>query len=110
MKAPIIGICCGFRVRTADTKKDSDFAVIDVLQPGDVNYDSTLVQVFCDQPDQIEYFLSHYSSGQLRWIELYCVQIQQGREKVWYLQDVLMFSDEHIPILDKPNESISAIE
>lgn len=97
MKVPICGICCGFRIKEGG--KNSDYAVMDILQAGDKNYDSSLISVYIDQIDIIEKLLQTYSDGQLRWFEGYCIQIPQGRDLIWLLQDLFTFSSSELEVI-----------
>lgn len=94
MRVPISGICTGFRIIKGHGKDASDYAKLDILQVGDKNYDSALIFVFVQDIEQIEYLLTHYSSGTLKWIDIFCIQIQDGREKVWLLKEIFHISKE----------------
>lgn len=82
-------------------KDKSEYGYLDVLQLGDKNYDSTLTHVVIDNLDLIKYFLTHYSDGQLRRVDLLVHQIVDGREKVWLLIKVFDLG-EKVEVLTAP--------
>lgn len=101
MRVPLSGIVTGFRVRQSGTTKDkSYYGFLDVLQPGDKDYDSSLIHVLVDNEELITYFLTHYSSGNLRYIDVLVHQVENGREKVWMLISVFNMKKETEEVLN----------
>jgi len=97
MRAPISGIVTGYRVKKGGAK-ESDYGELDVLQVGDSRLASSLTFVYVEDFELMTYLLAEYSSGTLRWIDLYCYQIQQGRELVWILDKIFGFEANQIPV------------
>jgi hypothetical protein len=97
MRIPLSGIVTGFRIGKT---KDSDFAQLDILQVGTKEYMSNLTFVYVEQTEHIDYLLTNYISGQLRWINVYVVQIQQGRETIWLLKDIFDLSKETLEVIN----------
>lgn len=105
MRAPLSGIVTGFRIRETGTLKDrSEYGFLDLLQPGDKTYDSSLTHIVVQDVDLITYMLEHYSNGQLRWIDTLCQQIPNGREQAWLMIKVLEFNEEIIEVLEAPQK------
>lgn len=103
MRAPLSGIVSGFRIRQSGTAKDmSEYGYIDLLQPGDKNYDSSLTHIVVQDTDLITFMLQHYSSGQLRWINMLCHQIPNGRELIWLLKKIYTFAPDSLTVHDAP--------
>jgi hypothetical protein len=98
VRAPINGIVTGFRIRKGTTKDSSDYGLLDILQPGDKDYDSSLTFIYVQETDFIAHLLTNYSSGQLRFIKTFCIQVPNGREHIWILKKILSLSDQQIPV------------
>lgn len=99
MRVPLSGILTGFRIRQSGSSKDtSEYGYLDILQQGDKNYDSSLTHVVVQDTDQITYFLQHYSTGSLRWVDLLCHQVQNGREMVWLLIKIYNMQEDLIEL------------
>lgn len=96
MRFPLSGIVTGFRVRK--DSKGSDFAQLDIVQPGTKDFESSLTFVYVDQVDFIQFLLEHYSNGHLRMIHVYVAQVQQGRETLLVLQEIYELSNEKLPV------------
>lgn len=102
MRVPISGILSGFRIRQSGTAKDlSEYGYLDILQPGNKDFDSSLTFVVAQDRKVIEYFLQNYKSGQLHWIDLLCHQVRSGREDIWLLIKVFGMQEEEEPIHDR---------
>lgn len=97
MRAPISGIVTGFRMKKGSAK-ETDYGELDILQVGDSKHSSSLIYVFVEDFELIRFLLANYSSGSLRWIDLYCYQLPQGREMVWVLEKIFGFEPEEIPV------------
>lgn len=97
MRVPISGICVGFRI-IKGPKDSSDFAKIFVVQPADKNHDASLIEIFVQDLGLIEFTLNNYSNGRLQWIDLYCSQIQNGRELVWLAERIYDLSPTPITV------------
>lgn len=101
MRVPLSGILTGFRIRESGTTKDrSEYGYLDILQTGNKDFDSSLTHVVVQDTDLISYFLTHYHSGQLHWIDLLCHQVRSGKEDVWLLIKVYKMFDEAIEVGD----------
>lgn len=98
MRVPISGIVTGFRLRKGTTKDAGDFGILDILQAGDKDFDSSLIFVYVQDVEMIDYLLTNYASGTLRWIDAYCQQVQSGRELVWILKKIFSLRKENIAI------------
>lgn len=99
LKVPISGIVTGFRIRKSTSAKDgSDYGLLDILQPGDKDYDSSLTFLYVQDIEIIDFLLRHYSNGQMRWIDTYCIQVPNGREMVWMLKRIFNLNKELIEI------------
>lgn len=97
MRAPISGIVTGFRMKKG-VSKEPDYGELDIIQPGDSKLASSLTFVYVEDFELVRYLLEEYSSGSLRWIDLYCYQIPQGRELVWVLEKIYGFEKETIQV------------
>jgi len=99
MRVPLSGILTGFRIRESGTTKDrSEYGYLDILQTGNKDFDSSLTHVVVQDADLISYFLTHYSSGQLHWIDLLCHQVRSGKDDVWLLIKVFKMMDDPIEV------------
>lgn len=95
MRVPLSGIVTGFRIRQSGTTKDkSYYGFLDIVQCGDKDYDSTLTHVLVDQEELITYFLTYYSTGDLRYIDVLVHQVENGREKIWTLISVFNMKED----------------
>jgi hypothetical protein len=103
MRVPISGIVTGFRIHSGNNKQ-SDIGQLDILQVGTKDFPSSLIHVYVQDVRLLEYLLTHYSNGDLRWIDTYCVQTVDGRDKIWLLLKILSFSEEMIEVEDAPND------
>lgn len=97
MRAPISGIVTGFRMHKGGNK-EADYGELDILQVGDSRLASSLTFVFVDDFELITYLLAEYASGTLRLIDVYCYEVQQGREKVWMLDRIFNIDREQIQV------------
>lgn len=87
MRCPISGILLGFRI-IKGSKLESDFGKLFIAQACDKDHDAVLVTVFIQDTELLTELLTNYTNGQLRWIDTFCNQVQDGREKVWLLERI----------------------
>lgn len=98
MRTPISGIVTGFRIKKGTGKDASDYGLLDIVQCGDKTHDTSLIFVYVQEIEHIQYLLENYSNGSLKWIDIYAVQILNGRELIWMLEDIYEISDQNILI------------
>lgn len=102
MRVPISGICIGFRIIKGVGKSDSDYGKLFIVQAADRDHDADLISVYVQDISLIDYLLNHYSHGKLKWIDAYCNQVIDGRDKVWMLEKIFNLSNEQISIEGDP--------
>jgi hypothetical protein len=81
----------GFRIIKGAGKSDADYGKLFVCQVADKEHDADLITVFVQQLDLVEQLLKEYGKGDLRWIDTYCTQFQNGREVGWMLERIYSF-------------------
>lgn len=96
MRTILSGIVTGFRVNQG---KGEDFATLDILQVGTKDLESSLTIVYVNDIEHIEYLLTNYSNGMLKWIDTHIYATMQGREKIWVLKEIFNLSSESMEVL-----------
>lgn len=98
MRVPISGICTGFRMIEGNGKT-SDYGQLDILQVGTKDFPSDLTLVYVQKIEHLEFLLSNYKNGELKWINVFCNHEIDGREKVWVLLNIFSLSEEIIEVI-----------
>lgn len=97
LRVPFVGIVTGLRFIEGD-KKTSDFGELDVIQVGTKDHRTSLIHLHVQDMELLEYLLSNYSSGKLKWISCIIRKMSFGREEVWTLEKVLNLEDEELNV------------
>lgn len=97
MRAPISGLLVAMRPIKGG-KGDPDVGELDIVQVGDSKLRTALIHVYVEDMELFLRIMAEHGSGSLRWIDLFCYQVPQGRELLWMLERVYGMEQEPIPV------------